>query len=229
MAAAAQLQLLNFDAGYLNALRRGEPDTERHFFEYFSPLIRRKLRKYLHSAELIEEAKQETFVRVLAAVRSRSGVRHPERFGAFVHAVCRNVALEIWRQERRFVALDEVDEDSPGPFRSPHSLAEAGEARERVKMVLAELSSFDRQLLEAAFMHEEERHLLCRRLGVSRPHLRVLLHRARQRFANHDLIKPVQPKADAAQEIADQGAKPKGKKPQVRIGARILSICPCKD
>lgn len=217
MAAAPALELLNFDARYLAALRRGEPETEQHFFEYFKPLIRRKLRKFLRAPELIEEATQETFVRVLAAVRSRSGVRHPERFGAFVHAVCRNVALETWRAERRFVPLDEV-EDSPGPFRSPHSLAEAGEARERLKKVLEDLSPFDRQLLEAAFLQEEERDLLCRRLGVSRGHLRVLLHRARLRFADHDLIQPAQPRTNEAQKIEPESVKPKRKGLRLRGG-----------
>jgi RNA polymerase sigma-70 factor (ECF subfamily) len=226
MAAAPALELLNFDAGYLAALRRGEPETEQHFFEYFKPLIRRKLRKFLRAPELIEEATQETFVRVLAAVRSRSGVRHPERFGAFVHAVCRNVALETWRAERRFVALDEVDEGSPGPFRSPHDLAEAAEACARVKAVLKELSPFDRQLLKAVFLQEEERDLLCRRLGVSRAHLRVLLHRARMRFASHDLMQPAQPPTGEAQEIDAEGARPKRKSPRLRLRGGMICELP---
>lgn len=228
MAAAPALVLLNFDASYLTALRGGEPETEQHFFEYFTPLIRRKLRKYLHAADLVEEATQETFVRVLAAVRSSDGVRHPERFGAFVHAVCRNVALETWRAERRFVALEEVDESGPGPFRSPLALAEAGEARERVKRILEELSPCDRQLLEAVFLHEEERHLLCRRLGISRAHLRVLLHRARERFATHELIQPVKAKTNESPEISGKGCKRKRQNSRVRIGAAIICELPLK-
>jgi len=231
MAAAAMLELLDFDAGYLRALRRGDPETQRHFFEYFAPLIRKKLRKYLRAPELIEEATQETFVRVLAAVRSRSGVRHPERFGAFVHAVCRNVALETWRAERRFVPLEEVDESGPGPFRSPHALAEAREARERVKKVLGELSPFDRQLLEEIFLHEEERHLLCRRMGISRAHLRVLLHRARLRFASQDLVQPAQPNTvgfqeGPAQESVEEKARPQRKTMQMRIRGGMVCELP---
>jgi RNA polymerase sigma-70 factor (ECF subfamily) len=223
MAAAATLELVDFDAGYLSALRRGEPETERHFFEYFTPLIRRKLRKYLRAPELIEEATQETFVRVLGVVRSRSGVRHPERFGAFVHAVCRNVALEIWRAERRFVPLDEIEQTGPEPFRGPHALAEAGEARERVKKVLVELSPFDRQLLTAVFLDEEERHLLCRRLGVTRAHLRVLLHRARQRFASRDLMQPAA--AKTVQEHESAGQKAKSRRNTIRLKVRGGMVC----
>lgn len=189
MAAATQLDLLAFDGAYLSALHQGDPETERHFFEYFTPLIRAKLRKHLRTPELIEEATQETFMRVLSTLRSKTGVRHPERFGAFVHAVCRNVALETWRAERRFVLMDdagserlESDPRTDRPFRSPYEMAEADEARARVRQLLAELPELDRRLLEAVFLDEEDRARLCSRLGVSRGHLRVLLHRASIRF-----------------------------------------------
>jgi RNA polymerase sigma-70 factor (ECF subfamily) len=183
------MELLAFDAAYLSALHQGDAETERHFLEYFTPLIRAKLRKHLRAPELIEEATQESFMRVLAALRSKDGVRHPERFGGFVHAVCRNVALETWRTERRFVHVEEAGADelelgpgADGPFRSPHAMAEADEARARVRQVLAELSELDRQLLEAVLLDEEDRKHICLRMGVSRGHLRVLLHRASQRF-----------------------------------------------
>jgi len=189
MATAMQIELLAFDAGYLSALQERNPETESHFFEYFTPLIRAKLRKHLRTPELIEEATQETFMRVLAVLRSKSGVRHPERFGAFVHAVCRNVALETWRAERRFVHLEEAapEESKPGaradgPFRNPHAMAEAHEAKARVRQVLAELPHLDRQLLEAVLLDEEDRTHVCLRMGITRGHLRVLLHRASQRF-----------------------------------------------
>lgn len=226
MAAAPALELLNFDARYLAALRRGEPETEQHFFDYFTPLIHRKLRKYLRAPELIDEAKQETLLRVLAAVRSRDGVRHPERFGAFVHAVCRNVALETWRTERRFVPLEEVDESGPGPFRSPHALAEAGEARDRVKRVLGELSPLDRQLLEAVFLHEEDRHLLCRRMGTSRAHLRVLLHRARQRFAVQDPPRSMQTNVAGGEKSSDEHPPRRRKSLRLRVRGGIACELP---
>lgn len=198
MASAVTVSLLSFDAAYLEALHRKDPETERHFFQYFTPLIRAGLRKYLRSPEQVQDGIQETFARVLAALRKRDGVRHPERFGGFVHAVCRNVALEMLRSERRFVALEDPDsnaepellERDPGPFRSPHGMAEAAEVRERVRKVLAELTPLDRQLLVEVFLNEEERGRVCRRLGVSRAHLRILLFRARRRFMELALIEP---------------------------------------
>jgi RNA polymerase sigma factor (sigma-70 family) len=185
MAAASALDLLTFDAAYLRALHQNDPAIERHFFSYFMPLINRKLRKHLRAPELIQEAAQETLSRVLAAVRSCGRVRHPEKFDAFVRAVCRNVVLETWRREKRFVALDEAKDKMPAPFRCPHAMAEAAETSERVRNVLASLPKFDRQLLEAVFLNEEDRLSVCRRFGVSEGYLRVLVHRAKRRFIDH--------------------------------------------
>lgn len=190
MAAVPTPGFLSFDAAYLEALQQRDPETEHHFFQYFTPLIRAGLRKYLRSPELVQDGIQETFARVLAAVRKHDGVRDPERFGGFVHAVARNVALEMLRVNRRFVALEDGDSTvqleltkrDSSPFRSPHALAEAAEARERVRKVLAELTPFDRQLLVEIFLKEEDRGGVCRRLGISRAHLRILLFRARRRF-----------------------------------------------
>ena len=185
MAAASPLHLLSFNAAYLRELCKRNPVTEDHFIRYFMPLIERKLRQYLRSPELVKEGAQETTSRVLVAVGKRDVVRQPERFGAFVHAVCRNVALEICRREKRFVDIEDVQDSIASPFRSPLSMVESGEVRTRVRRVLASLPEFDRQLLEAAFLHEEDRSALCQRFNVNEVYLRVLLHRARKRFMAH--------------------------------------------
>lgn len=229
MAPAITFNLLSFDAAYLEALHRRDPETERHFFQYFTPLIRATVRKYVRSPELVQDGIQETFTRVLAAVRKRDGVRDPERFGGFVHAVARNVALEILRWHRRFVALEDEDGDSnslldlrmrePGPFRSPHAMAEAAEARERVKKVLAELSSFDRQLLVDVLLDEEDRGSICRRMGISRAHLRILVFRARQRFVELALID----ERGGTRGEKSQGARMKSRKKPLAASAGAMN------
>jgi RNA polymerase sigma-70 factor (ECF subfamily) len=182
MAAAIPAQLYHFDSHYLSALQGGDTETEGHLFRYFTPFVLRKVSKYLQSPELVQEATQETFSRVLIAAQSNHGVRHPERFGAFVHAVCRNVALEIWRRESRFVSLEEANSSPLESCRSPHCAAEAAETAALVRRILASLPPMDRQLLEAVFLEEQDRQDVCRRFGVSSAYLRVLLHRAKRRF-----------------------------------------------
>ena len=95
------MELIAFDAQYVRLLTEGDPETERHFTAYFSELIRIKLRSKLRSPQLIEDVRQETFLRVLNTLRRKDGLQHPERLGAFVNTVCNNVMLEAIRGESR--------------------------------------------------------------------------------------------------------------------------------
>src|SRR5437879_13545424 len=87
-------QFHSFDEDYLRRLASGDAVVEHHFSSYFGDLLLLKLRVRVRSPQLVEDIRQETLMRVLQIVR-RKGVDHPERFGAFVSAVCNNVMLEL--------------------------------------------------------------------------------------------------------------------------------------
>src|SRR5215471_15369948 len=95
-----------FTAAYLNALRAGDPPTEQHFVAYFSQLLVIKLRARRCDATEIDEIRQETFVRVLAALRQQDAVRDATRFGAYVNSVCNHVFLERLRAGKRASTME---------------------------------------------------------------------------------------------------------------------------
>ncbi len=86
-----------FNQDYLARLREGDSETERHFVAHFSNAIRLSLRYRLRSWQLIDDIRQETFLRVLNFLRSDRPMDHPERLGAYVHSVCMNVMMELLR------------------------------------------------------------------------------------------------------------------------------------
>src|SRR5713226_9183366 len=94
-------QFHSFDQDYLQRLASGDTTVGRHFSSYFGDLLLLKLRARIRSPQLIEDIRQETLLRVLRIVR-KSGVEHPERFGAFVSGVCNNVIMELVRGEMRY-------------------------------------------------------------------------------------------------------------------------------
>ena len=59
----------SFNEEYVRKLAGGDPDTQRDFISYFSGLLRLKLRTKLRSPELVEEVRQETFLRVLQSLK----------------------------------------------------------------------------------------------------------------------------------------------------------------
>lgn len=176
------LELQGFDAAYLERLRSGHPETEQNFFAYFGRLIHIKLRCRLRSPALIEDVRQETFLRVLRIVRSPEGIRHPERLGAFVNSVCNNVMLEHLNSERRHHPRAEEADDQAGtsaPDAEARLISE--ECKEQVRQVIAQLPERDQRLLQA-LLEEREKEEICEEFGVDRAYLRVLLHRAKNQF-----------------------------------------------
>lgn len=175
------MTFVSFDALYLERLRTGDRATEDHFIEYFGALLNLKLRNRLRSGQLIEDVRQETLLRALKAVR-HGGIEHPERLGAFVHAVCRNVLLEMLRSEGRHEPLAE---DGPEPADARIDIERPlhqREMRAAIETVLEALPPKDRSILRMLFLKEVPKEEICRRLSVDPDYLRVLLHRAKSRF-----------------------------------------------
>src|SRR5260370_33750739 len=93
----ASVEFFTFDGAYVERLRKGDPSTEQHFVAYFEQLLRIKLRSRTLTSDKVEDLRQETFIRVIAALHKEGGVRQPEAFGAFINSICNNGLLEQWR------------------------------------------------------------------------------------------------------------------------------------
>jgi RNA polymerase sigma-70 factor (ECF subfamily) len=145
-----RLTRYEFDRDYVNRLVAEDPETERHFTRYFGDLLSLKLRSKLRSAALIEDAKQETFVRVLTTLKRKRGLASAESLGAFVNSVCNNVLFEFYRSG----------------------------ARE----AMGDLPQKEKDLLRWLFFEGRDKDDVCRELNIDRNYLRVLLHRAKNRF-----------------------------------------------
>jgi RNA polymerase sigma-70 factor, ECF subfamily len=175
------LERYSFNAEYVSRLKVGDPATQRHFIRYFSDLLSIKLRPRLRSPQLVEEARQETFLRVFTALH-RDGIDQPERLGAYVNSVCNNVVFELYRHESRNPNLPE---DAPEPLDDRPGI-EAGivtaERKAFVERALDELPAKDRQLLREVFIEERDKDAICKDFQVDREYLRVLLHRAKSRL-----------------------------------------------
>ncbi len=175
--------LHTFDEAYVHRLAQGDPATEGHFVGYFGELLRIKLRRRLRQREWIDDICQETFLRVLRAVRApEGGLRHAERLGAYVNAVCTHVMLEHLRAGTRHPQIAEGAPEAPDRGQSAEASLLGDEELQRVRRVIDELPDKDRRVLRALFVEERDKDELCAELGVDRGYLRVLLHRAKRQF-----------------------------------------------
>jgi len=172
------VQRQTFDSGYIQRLAQSHAETEREFTAYFSELLAIKLRARLRSADQIEDVVQETFLRVLKTLRI-NGIDNPEALGSFVNSVCNNVLFELYRQQSKFT--EEPPDRPSGEIPAEIQLVDAEERRD-VREVLSELPEKDQMILRWLFFEERDKEEICRTLKVDREYLRVLLHRAKNRF-----------------------------------------------
>lgn len=171
-----------FDVVYLQRLKDGDPEVERHFAAYFGEFVENKLRGRIRDPQLVEDVRQETLLRVLRVIRKQQGVQFPERFGGFVAAVTHNVACELSRGAHRHPQMEENLPDPPDPWYDPDRDLNAADQKRAVAGILNQMNAKDRRVLRWCFLEEWDREEVCRRENVSPEYLRVLIHRAISRF-----------------------------------------------
>jgi RNA polymerase sigma-70 factor (ECF subfamily) len=176
------VELFPFDAEYLRRLRAADPAVEEHFAGYFSKLLTIKLRARGETRAAIHEVTQETFFRVIKAIRAPEGIQSAERLGAFVNSVCNNILHEQRRDRMRIEPLDDdYAERAPSDLDLERSLVSA-ESAAIVREVLDHLPEKDGRILRAIFIDERPKDEVCAEMRVDRDYLRVLLHRAKNQF-----------------------------------------------
>lgn len=171
-----------FDDDYVRRLIAEDPETEAHFTDYFGDLLTLKLRSRLPSAALADDARQETFLRVLTALKQKDSLAASGSLGAFVNAVCNNVLLETYRSSARSTSLDDEPREPETGEPSIEWRVLKSEERVKVREAIAGLPQKDRDLIRWLFFEERSKDDVCRELNVDREYLRVLFHRAKQRF-----------------------------------------------
>jgi RNA polymerase sigma-70 factor (ECF subfamily) len=176
------LELFAFDEAYLARLREGHPSTESHFVAYFSELLQLKLRARHLAPDAVDDLRQETFARVIRSIRTDGGLREANRLGSFVNSVCNNVVLEHYRSGQKAMPLEPDHVEIQDKVLNLENLAIVEETRSTVRKVLAQMPGRDQAILRAIFFEEQTKDEVCRRYGITRDYLRVVIHRAKERF-----------------------------------------------
>jgi RNA polymerase sigma-70 factor (ECF subfamily) len=161
--------------------RRAEEELVSRFGEGLSFLLRRWTRERTAAEDLY----QETFRLALEKIR-RGEVRDPERLGAYLRSLAKNLSTEYYRRG----SVREVREEGIEAA-AELSAPEAGqlgkllrrEKADLVRRVLGELGSErDRQVLFRFYIAEEDKERIGADLGLSGPELNLVLFRARRRY-----------------------------------------------
>jgi len=133
--------------------------------------LRRYAARSLGSVSAADDAVQEAYARALA---SPNFPRQPQEARAFLFRVVSNLIADQWRQRKRDIARNE----------QPSELSFADPAlRIDLSRLFSQLKLQERQLIWLAHVEGDDHLAIARTLGLGVGSVRVLLHRARQKFA----------------------------------------------
>ncbi|HEU4888389.1 MAG TPA: sigma-70 family RNA polymerase sigma factor [Thermoanaerobaculia bacterium] len=176
------MELFAFDDDYVRRLREGDRETEEHYVRYFKLPLTLMLRRRGVPSDEREDIIQITHLRVINELRYGKGIRDGHAFGGWVHAICTHVAQELERKRRETVEVpEELASKDEGALRQ--LLTKETEARvRRALQSLATKEKRDADILRELFFQDRPKDEICRRHGVDRGYLRVLVHRALKKF-----------------------------------------------
>lgn len=168
------------------ASRRPESDPFPDLFQRHRPQILALCRRLLGSADSAEDATQDVFVRARQG-HSRFDASRP--FANWVLAIASHCCVDLLRRratESRLFGSEDVERaavavDGPSPLRA----LMAEELREGLREALATLPVRYRVPLVLAVYRDLSYEEIATTLGVTRPHVAVLICRAKQLLRLH--------------------------------------------
>src|SRR5688572_1069587 len=149
-----------------------EPEFNR-FYERVANDLWRYIARMTGNATLADDLFQKTFFRFL---RSNPELIDESHGRALLHRIATNLVIDHWRQEKHERGSVDVEPQTRTPDLSGIRLD--------VRRLLATLKPQERALLWMAHVEEQSHSDIANALGVGEKSVRVLLFRARKRFAD---------------------------------------------
>jgi RNA polymerase sigma-70 factor (ECF subfamily) len=162
---------------------RGDRDAFGHLYDRYARLVRAVLHGETRGHHVVQDLTQECFLR---AYKNLSRLRQPDRFGAWIVGIARQLAREhrraLRRDRHRFVAGDAIE------VCSESGSTEAVRVAEEIELAirrLAELPERERLAIHAFFLQGRDAGQTAALLGLSRSGVYALLGRAMARLADN--------------------------------------------
>lgn len=151
--------------------------VENLYFEY-EQLMYRIAFSVLHNAQDAEDSVHEAFVRIITNIEKVSGIE-PAKRGSYVIIVTRNMAIDLYRRNKKQVDADGLSDVSPDTGHDVEREVFGKYDCEQLNDALSKLPDTQREVLIMRYFHNEDIEDIAEVLGISPKAVRIRLHRAR--------------------------------------------------
>jgi RNA polymerase sigma-70 factor (ECF subfamily) len=156
-----------------------DPDTIRAVYEQYGRLVFSVAYKVLGDVGLAEDAAQQTFVQAWRAASSYDSER---ALGAWLAAIARRVAIDVYRRERRHRSAENIDSTGATLISLQPSVEQLSDVWE-VRQALDDLPDKDRELLRLQHYEELTQSEIAEQLAIPIGTVKSRSSRAHRRLA----------------------------------------------
>jgi RNA polymerase sigma-70 factor (ECF subfamily) len=174
-------------------IRNGDGSAEEELVRQFSDRVRVFVSARTRDRELARDLGQEVMLHVLTALR-RGQLREPERVGAFVYGIARNVVNNHFRTSADDRSNEELPEEIAAATLSPADEFEARQRQTLVRRALGRLDRGDSRILLMTLVDGLKPGEIADRLGLTSDVVRARKSRALKRIVErvHELSRTPQ-------------------------------------
>ncbi|MCW2645582.1 MAG: polymerase, sigma-24 subunit, subfamily [Pseudonocardiales bacterium] len=157
----------------------GDPDSVRAVYQTYGRLVYSVAYKVLGDAGLAEDATQQTFVQAWRA----AGTYDPSRaLGAWLAAIARRAAIDVYRRERRHRGVEDIASHENALVTAPPSAEQIYDVWE-VRQALENLPGQDRELIRMQHFDELTHAEIAGQLAIPVGTVKSRSFRAHRRLA----------------------------------------------
>lgn len=161
-------------------IRQGDAEAEARLYEKFSARVYFTALSETHSKEDAEDARAETFLRVIQALR-QDKLRSADALPSFIVGITLNVIRELVRQKYRADSLEDYEYDIAGDGSLEQAMLDAETGR-AMQELARQLKPREQQFLRLYYYEELPNPEIAQKLGIKEERLRLIKSRALQSF-----------------------------------------------
>lgn len=174
--------MLDSEKQLLELAQKGDSQAFSRLVDLYAKPVYNLCYRMLGNPQDAEDAAQEAFLRAFRALHRYDPKR---KFATWLLSIAANYCIDQHRRVRpQWVGLDDAD---PGELRErnpgPEGRALAGEMRDDVQRVLANLKPKDRAAIILYYWYEYSYTEIARELSITETALKARMHRARRSLA----------------------------------------------
>ena len=161
-------------------IQQGEAEAEAVLYEQFAARVYFTALSETHSREDAEDARAETFLRVIQALRADK-LRNADALPSFIVGITLNVIRELVRQKYRADSLEDYEYDIAGDGSLEQALLDEETGR-ALQELARQLKPREQQFLRLYYYEELPQPEIAARLGIKEERLRLIKSRALASF-----------------------------------------------